>query len=90
MKEYKITFAKDIKGDGPDNFVTFAKKGDTENISESTLQKLLNGETITSAEITGHGMSAGYSYDKNDLEPDYLETEVIINYKNRRFRQSKK
>ena len=90
MKEFKIKFANDIQGDGPDDFVTFVKKGETKVINESVLEELKAGKKIQIGVLAGHGMSSAYSYDKNDLEPEYIETEVIIEQRARRFRQSKK
>jgi len=90
MKEFKITFAKDIKGNGPDNFITFIKKGETKTVSEAVMSNLVAGEEIRAGLCIGHGMEGSYSYDKNDLEAEYTETEVIIETKTRKFRQAKK
>ena len=89
MKEFTITFAKDIKGNGADNFATFIYKGHRMKINEETLNKLIAGEKITKWVTIGHGMTGSYSYDKNDLEAEFIETEVIIETRTRRFRQSK-
>jgi hypothetical protein len=90
MKEFKIKFANDVKGNGPDDFITFVSKGTTKIINESVLEELKTGKEIRIGVVVGHGMDASYSYGKNDLEPEYIETEVIIETKTRKFRQSKK
>ena len=90
MKEFKIKFANEVKGNGPDDFVTFVEKGETKIINESILEELKAGKEIRIGVCVGHGMDASYSYTKNDLEPEYIETEVVIEYKTRKFRQSKK
>lgn len=90
MKEFTVTFAKDINGSGPDHFVTFVKKGEKKTVNEITFEKLHKGEKITVGQVTGHGMYSTYSYDKNDLEAEFVETQVIIQTQTRKFRQSKK
>lgn len=89
MKEFAITFARDIKGNGADDFVTFIHKGLEMKINEQTLDRLIAGEKIRIGVTVGHGMEASYSYDKNDLEAEFTETEVTIETRTRKFRQSK-
>jgi len=87
MKEFTITFEKDVKAISMIGDITVIQKGQKKTVPEYIMDKIIAGETITSDKLIGHGMTTIFSFSKKDLEVEFVETEVIVNQKIRRLRK---